>query len=104
MITTASAAGSDAVLILPTRFSLGYMKRADNRWTGIDGDSVLLAEEAFGHAGMGGSVGFADPTLGLSFGYTMSQQGMGVGINGRGHALIDATYASLGLTPPGERR
>ncbi|MCA9652859.1 MAG: beta-lactamase family protein [Myxococcales bacterium] len=104
MSAVRSAVAVDATLLTTTRFSLGYMKRADNRWTGIDGDSVLLAEEAFGHAGMGGSVGFADPTLGLSFGYTMSQQGMGVGINGRGHALIDATYASLGLTPPGERR
>ena len=30
--------------------------------------------------------------------------GCEMGINARGHALIDATYASLGLTPPGERR
>jgi CubicO group peptidase (beta-lactamase class C family) len=87
----------DAVLLIPTRFSLGYWKRIDNR-AGPPGeqDSVLIPESAFGHPGMGGSIGFADPEARLSFGYVMNKQGRGVGLNDRAHSLIEATYQCLG--------
>jgi CubicO group peptidase (beta-lactamase class C family) len=32
----------------------------------------ILSEDAFGHPGFGGSIGFADPRARMSFGYTMS--------------------------------
>ena len=53
---------------------------------------------AFGHAGFGGSIGFADPQARLSFGYTMNRMGAGTALNERGQSLIDATYTALGYT------
>lgn len=95
----ASASSVDATLGVPTRFALGFMKAMDNR--SLPGnDSVLIAEDAFGHAGYGGSVGFADPVARMSFGYSMNKQGQGLGVNERGHALVDAVYRTLGYTRP----
>jgi CubicO group peptidase (beta-lactamase class C family) len=95
----ASASSVDATLGIPTRFALGFMKAMDNR--SLPGnDSVLISEDGFGHAGYGGSVGFADPGARLSFGYSMNKQGNGLGVNQRGHALIDAVYATLGYRRP----
>src|SRR5262245_52246630 len=56
MSAQSAATAIDAVLLIPTRFSLGYWKRIDNR-AGRPGeqDSVLIPESAFGHPGMGGS-------------------------------------------------
>jgi CubicO group peptidase (beta-lactamase class C family) len=94
-ISRASAATHmDATLLQPLRFGLGYMISTDNRQTG--GDSAILGETAFGHVGMGGSVGFADPDAELSFGYTMNRMGAGILLNERGQSLVDATYAALG--------
>jgi CubicO group peptidase (beta-lactamase class C family) len=63
---------------------------------GEDCDSVILGSPAFGHVGAGGSLGFADPACGLSFGYTMNRMGPGLLLNDRGQALVDATYRALG--------
>ena len=65
---------------------------------GPDTDSVILGSAAFGHVGAGGSLGFADPVAGFSFGYTMNQMGPGLLMNGRGQSLVDAAYRSLGYT------
>ena len=87
----------DATLMIPTRFSLGYMKSMDNRALPNAQDcSVILSEPAFGHVGMGGSIGFADPECRMSFGYTMNRMGLGILLNDRGQSLIDAAYAALG--------
>jgi CubicO group peptidase (beta-lactamase class C family) len=92
-----SALAVDAVLLTGLRFALGFMKSSDNRRAPPGGrDSLILSEEAFGHAGMGGSLGFADPRARLAFGYTMNKQGRGVLLNERGQALVDATYRALG--------
>ena len=58
----------------------------------------MLSPSAFGHAGMGGSLGFADPVYRLAFGYTMNKQARGVLLNERGQALVDAAYRALGCT------
>ncbi|MBN9512499.1 MAG: beta-lactamase family protein [Alphaproteobacteria bacterium] len=97
------ATHDDATLRIPTRFALGFMKSMDNRkrsmaaklW-GEDCDSVIMSSAAFGHVGAGGSLGFADPTAGLSFGYTMNRMGPGLLMNERGQSLVDAAYLSLG--------
>ncbi len=91
-----AATHMDAMLLQPMRFGLGYMISTDNRAVG--GDSLLLGEHAFGHVGMGGSIGFADPALGLSFGYTMNRMGAGILLNERGQSLVDAAYRAAGLS------
>ncbi len=97
MGAVASATGRDAVLVLPSRFALGFMKSMDNRQApaGIR-ESAIMSEEAFGHVGAGGSLGFADPRAEMSFGYTMNRMGAGTLLTDRGQSLVDATYRSLG--------
>jgi CubicO group peptidase (beta-lactamase class C family) len=92
-----SATWEDATLLLPMRFALGFVKSIDNRRRARgDRDSAILSEAAFGHGGAGGSLGFADPEEGLSFGYTMNAMGLGVLLNQRGQSLVDAVYRCLG--------
>lgn len=92
-----SATHEDLTLLLPMRFALGFMKSIDNRRRARgDRDSSILSAAAFGHGGAGGSLGFADPEAGLSFGYTMNRMGLGVLLNERGQSLVDAVYRCLG--------
>jgi CubicO group peptidase (beta-lactamase class C family) len=51
-----------------------------------------LGTQTFGHAGMGGSIGLADPTKRLGFGFVMNQ----LGNRGAAH-LLTATYGSLAV-------
>jgi CubicO group peptidase (beta-lactamase class C family) len=91
------ATHEDATLMIPTRFSLGYMKSMDNRrLDNSESCSVILSEAAFGHVGAGGSLGFADPECRMSFGYSMNRMGPGILLNPRGQALVDAAYLALG--------
>ena len=95
----AAATHEDATLLQPMRFGLGFMLSTDNREAG--GDSLLLGETGFGHVGMGGSVGFADPAAELSFGYTMNRMGAGILLNERGQSLVDAAYRAIGYAGNG---
>jgi CubicO group peptidase (beta-lactamase class C family) len=91
------ATKDDAVLRIPTRFALGFMKSMDNRRrVTTSGCSAVLSSPAFGHVGAGGSLGFADPEARMSFGYVMNRQGAGILLNDRGQSLVDAVYRSLG--------
>jgi CubicO group peptidase (beta-lactamase class C family) len=63
-----------------------------------DKDSAVMGARAFGHAGAGGSIGFADPEARMSFSYTMNKMGPGVLLNDRGQSVVDAAYRSLGYT------
>lgn len=99
MSEISSATQCDATLLLPSRFSLGFMKSMDNRRRAFgDRDSAIFSSSAFGHVGAGGSVGFCDPQEGLAFGYTMNRMGPGIMLNGRGQSLVDATYKTLGFS------
>jgi CubicO group peptidase (beta-lactamase class C family) len=101
MGAVASATSLDATMLVPTRWALGFVKSMDNHHLdGADRDGVVLAESAFGHVGMGGSLGFADPAARMSFGYTMNRQGLAVGLDARGQSLVDAAYAALGYHRP----
>jgi CubicO group peptidase (beta-lactamase class C family) len=96
-MTTVSSAGTDASVLVPSRWTLGFMKAIDNRRLGQgDRDFAFISEDAFGHAGMGGAMGFADPRARMSFGYVMNKQGGGLALNDRGQSLIDAVYRALG--------
>ena len=91
------ATHEDATLMIPTRFSLGYMKSMDNRrLENSESCSVVMSAPAFGHVGAGGSIGFADPECRMSFGYSMNRMGAGILLNDRGQSLVDAAYKALG--------
>jgi CubicO group peptidase (beta-lactamase class C family) len=95
-----SAGLVDRTVLIPTRFGQGFHASIDNRVIG-PGQSAILGRTAFGHAGFGGSIGFADPQVHLSFGYTMNRMGPGSGLNDRGQSLVDAVYKVLGFTSNG---
>lgn len=89
--------GRDATLLIPSRFAFGFMVTMDNRHRPQgDIESVILGQNAFGHVGAGGSLGFADPDCRLAFAYTMNRMGAGLLLNERGQSLVDATYKTLG--------
>jgi CubicO group peptidase (beta-lactamase class C family) len=92
-----SALPIDRTLLVAMRMTHGFHGSIDNRAIGAS-LSALLGAGAFGHAGFGGSMGFADPQARLSFGYTMNRMGAGTALNERGQSLIDATYTALGYT------
>jgi CubicO group peptidase (beta-lactamase class C family) len=81
--------GPDAVLTLSTRFSQGFMMSQPDAALGPN-------PKSFGHPGAGGSLGYADPEAKIGFGYTMNQMQMGLMIDPRATAIIDAVYASMG--------
>jgi CubicO group peptidase (beta-lactamase class C family) len=86
--STEESCGVDEVLLIPTRFSSGFMLTQPHNQMGPNPHS-------FGHPGAGGSLGFADPDIKLGFGYTMNKMGPYILIDPRARALIDAVYASL---------
>jgi len=95
---TSVKGGEDKTLAMPTHFSMGFMKTMDNRHRpGGALESLRLGSTAFGHAGAGGSLGFADPETGLAFGYVMNQMGPGILLNERGQSLVNAAYISQGF-------
>jgi CubicO group peptidase (beta-lactamase class C family) len=62
--TAEQTAGTDQVLLVPTRFASGFMLPTH--------ESPLGGPTSFGHPGRGGSLGFADPESGIAFGYVVS--------------------------------
>ncbi|MCP4224966.1 MAG: serine hydrolase [Actinomycetia bacterium] len=70
-----------------TRFGSGFMLQCDL--------VPLLNEGAFGHAGAGGSLGYADPTTGVGYGYLMNQMGGGIAGDPRTIALNEAVRACV---------
>ncbi len=80
--------GRDEVLMIPTRFSSGFMLSQP-------GEEMGPNASAFGHPGAGGSLGFADPKAKIGFGYAMNRMGGGILLDPRAKALIAAAYASL---------
>lgn len=77
---------ADKVIVLPVRWSLGYMNGAPG-WP--QGDR----ETAFGHPGLGGSTGFADPEVGMGFGFVCNALANGLTGAGRATALADTARA-----------
>jgi CubicO group peptidase (beta-lactamase class C family) len=69
------------------QFSLGFMKSSDT-WP-------FGSSASFGSPGSGGSLGFADPTTGVGYGYVTSQMGTALTGDPRDVALRDALYAAV---------
>ncbi|KUH36749.1 MULTISPECIES: serine hydrolase domain-containing protein [Streptomyces] len=85
---TEESAGPDRVLVVGTRFGLGYMLHGPA--------SPLLGPGSFGHPGRGGSLAFADPESGVALGYVTNGMRKGVTADPRAQALIRAVRRSLG--------
>ncbi|WP_037888234.1 serine hydrolase domain-containing protein, partial [Streptomyces viridochromogenes] len=79
------SAGPDRVLVVGTRFGLGYMLHGTA--------SPLLGPGSFGHPGRGGALGFADPDAGISFGYVTNGFRKTVTADPRAQGLIRAVRA-----------
>ena len=59
--------GPDACLVADSQFGCGFM---------LDGTlTPMLTPTSFGHAGAGGSLGYADPESKVGYGYVMNQMG-----------------------------
>ena len=89
--TARQTEGSDRVLVLETTFGLGYMLSSDF--------SPYGSPRSFGHAGAGGSVGFADPENGLGFGYVMNRMVANLSGDPRSRGLVAAVYDAIGVEP-----
>ncbi|MDQ0775203.1 CubicO group peptidase (beta-lactamase class C family) [Streptomyces aurantiacus] len=81
------SAGPDRVLVINTRFGLGYMLHGSA--------SPFLATGSFGHPGRGGSLGFADPESSIAFGYVTNGFRKTVTADPRAQALVRALRAAL---------
>ncbi|MFF3504188.1 serine hydrolase domain-containing protein [Streptomyces sp. NPDC003247] len=79
---TERSAGPDRVLVVGTRFGLGYMLHG--------AASPLLSPASFGHPGRGGALGFADPDSGIAFGYVTNGFRSSVTADARAQALVRA--------------
>ncbi|WP_055532894.1 serine hydrolase domain-containing protein [Streptomyces graminilatus] len=83
------SAGPDRVLVIGTRFGLGYMLHG--------AASPLLTPGSFGHPGRGGALGFADPDSGIAFGYVTNGFRKSVTADARAQALVRAVRVAAGL-------
>ncbi len=87
-MTTPQCSGDDLTLCCPTSFGCGPMLEP----------AALFGRGGFGHAGAGGSHGFAEPETGYSFAYVMNQMELGILPGERVQRLIDAFMAEGALT------
>jgi CubicO group peptidase (beta-lactamase class C family) len=85
---TRQTEGNDQVLFIETSFGLGYMTSSAFSPFGGTG--------SFGHAGAGGSVGFADPDNQLAVGYVMNRMMQNLSGDPRTRGLIKASYDAVG--------
>ncbi|MBO1336508.1 serine hydrolase domain-containing protein [Streptomyces sp. VRA16 Mangrove soil] len=85
---TETSSGPDRILVVPSRFGLGYMLH------GVA--SPLLGPGSFGHPGRGGALGFADPETGIAFGYVTNGMQKGVTADPRAQALVKAVRGAVG--------
>lgn len=78
---------ADNCLVAETRFGMGFMLNCDI--------VPMMSDGSFGHAGAGGSLGYADPDSGVAYGYVMNQMGSGIAGDPRTIALNEAIAASI---------
>ncbi|MGI9287099.1 MAG: serine hydrolase domain-containing protein, partial [Pseudomonadales bacterium] len=89
LCATESSYEVDRVLGVKKRFSLGFSMISEPAFPYGRGRS------SFGHAGHGGSIGFADPEYGLSMAYVTNRLGVGLSSDRRALVLCDAAYDLL---------
>ncbi|MBT3158803.1 beta-lactamase family protein [Streptomyces sp. CHA1] len=84
--TKEQASGKDQVMLIPSRFSTGYMLPTET--------NPMTGAGSFGHTGRGGSLGFADVEHGVAFGYAMNKI-IGGADDMRAASLVNAVRRSL---------
>ncbi len=85
---TQRTTGPNTVLLgLDIQFGLGFMVRSSL--------IALGGPRSFGHFGLGGSMGWADPDAELAFGYVMNRLDMGVAGDVRSTNLVNACYSAI---------
>ncbi|MET0197418.1 MAG: serine hydrolase domain-containing protein [Rhodococcus fascians] len=77
--------GFDEIFRLDSAFTMGFMKPFPILPFGSTPSS-------YGHTGLGGSFGFADPAIGLGYAYAMNRGGYSLPTDPREIALRDALY------------
>ena len=80
--------GDDLTLLVPSRFGAGFWLH--------DTSTPMIQDGSFGHPGAGGSLGYANPELGIGYGYVMNRMGNTLTGDPRTIALNDAIVAGLG--------
>ena len=85
--TTVQNKRPDLVLYVPSHWRLGYMGGA-SAWSPAGPNRA-----AFGHSGLGGSVGLADPTAEISFALVLDKLQLNLLGDSRGRPLLDAAIA-----------
>ena len=86
-ITQRTSGGNTVLFDMDIQFGLGFMVRSSLMPIG--------GPRSFGHFGMGGSMGWADPDAELGFGYVMNKMDLGLAGDARSSGLVNAVYASL---------
>ena len=84
--------GQDQVFLRETAFAAGFMKdpvdAAGGKTRALFGPST----RAFGHPGAGGSLAFADPSMGIGFAYVMNQMERSVFPTEKALSLVACLY------------
>jgi CubicO group peptidase (beta-lactamase class C family) len=86
--TERQTGGADKVLFFETSFGLGFMLSS--------AFSPYGGPKSFGHAGAGGSLGFADPETGIAFGYVMNRMMQNLSGDPRTIGLVNAVHEAVG--------
>jgi CubicO group peptidase (beta-lactamase class C family) len=86
--TTQHSVGPDKIILdLDLQFGLGFIVPSSLLQLG--------GPSSFGHFGMGGSAGWADPDAGFAFGYVMNKMELGMAGDLRSYSLINACYDAI---------
>jgi CubicO group peptidase (beta-lactamase class C family) len=86
--TTQHTRGPNTIILdLDLQFGLGFI---------LPSSLVQLGgPRSFGHFGMGGSAGWADPEAELAFGYVMNRMDLGLAGDQRSYSLVNACYDAI---------
>ncbi len=79
--------GQDAILMKETRFGLGFFLQSEF--------APMIGPRSFGHDGAGGSMGFADPDVGVAFGYVMNKMQVNLSADPRPLSLVAAVKSCI---------
>ncbi len=77
----------DLTLLVKARFGAGFWLHNEI--------TPMIQDGSFGHSGAGGSLGFANPELGIGYGYVMNKMGPTPSVDERTASLNAAVLASL---------